>query len=155
MTTLRKVTCKTCGKVANWADEYGPAFSPALCACAKEKAMSDLSNIDQQASGLSERERYIIDCVVRSCCQDAVEETIHHLTEGLEQQSRDGLLPLRAPPALQWTSTPPSEPCRIVLVKGKYGDIAALGGLQVERFKKLVADGYKFCPLPDIAEGGE
>ena len=36
MSKLRKVTCPDCGKTANYADEYGPAFARRLCGCDKE-----------------------------------------------------------------------------------------------------------------------
>lgn len=112
MTTLRKVTCKTCGKVANWADDYGPAFSPALCACAK--------------AGV---------------------------------------------PALQWTSTPPSEPAELVLVRppAEHGSIRAMGVAPIAAYQGALClcfrnhgsvwspivdmpEGTEYCPIPDIAE---
>ncbi len=33
--TLRKVTCRQCGKVANYADENGAAFAETLCGCSR------------------------------------------------------------------------------------------------------------------------
>ena len=47
MSELRKVTCKTCGKIANYADEYGPAFAESQCECVSETE-------PKRAAGMSE-----------------------------------------------------------------------------------------------------
>lgn len=33
MSELRKVKCPDCGRTANFADEYGPAFARRICGC--------------------------------------------------------------------------------------------------------------------------
>ena len=37
MSELHKVTCRDCGKTANYADEYGAAYVWRICGCDKEK----------------------------------------------------------------------------------------------------------------------
>ena len=117
MTTLRKVKCPDCGKTANYADEYGPAFARRICGCDPliNRRPGEMESV--RAMRL-QRERKYLDlerhlAMPPSC---GMADTVRHLAErwadtfyGLDYLNALRHM-LNAPPALQWTSTPPSEP---------------------------------------------